>query len=72
MIKISITLGFFKVNSMPAIEEDLTAKYYADQAISNSIDEPTLVRINQHHDFSDHHFTNLKSITLNTQVVNDN
>ena len=29
---------------MPAVREHLTAKYYADQAISNSVDEPALVR----------------------------
>ena len=36
---------FVKVNSMPAVGEHLTAKYYVDNAISNSIDEVSLLRL---------------------------
>ena len=36
---------FVKVNSMPAVGEHLTAKYYFDNAISNAIDEPSLLRL---------------------------
>ena len=63
---------FDKVNSMPAVGEHLTAKYYVDQLVSDSVDEPTLVRNNQDNDFSIYNFTNLNSIILNTPAVNDN
>ena len=36
---------FVKVNSMPAVGEHLTAKYYVDIAISNSVDESSLLRL---------------------------
>ena len=36
---------FVKVNSMPAVGEHLTAKYYVDTAISNSVDESSLLRL---------------------------
>ena len=36
---------FVKVNSMPAVGEHLTAKYYVDNAISNAIDESSLLRL---------------------------
>ena len=36
---------FVKVNSMPAVGEHLTAKYYVDNAISNSVDESSLLRL---------------------------
>ena len=36
---------FVKVNSMPAVGEHLTAKYYVDNAISNSVDEVSLLRL---------------------------
>ena len=35
---------FVKVNSMPAVGEHLTAKYYVDNAISKAIDESSLLR----------------------------
>ena len=31
---------------MPAVVDYLTAKYYVDQAISNSVEEPSLLRLN--------------------------
>ena len=63
---------FVKVNSMPAVGEHLTAKYYVDKAISDSIDESSLVRNNKDNDFGNYNLTNINSITLNTQAVNDN
>ena len=33
------SVRFVKVNSMPAVAEHSTAKYYVDNAISNSVDE---------------------------------
>ena len=35
-------LRFVKVNSMPAVREHLTPKYYVDQAISDWLDELSL------------------------------
>ena len=34
---------YVNVNSLPAVGEHLMAKYYVDNAISNEVDEPTLV-----------------------------
>ena len=36
---------FVKVNSMPAVGEHLTAKYYVDNSISKAIDESSLLRL---------------------------
>ena len=38
-------LRFIKVNSFPGIPEHLAAKIYVEQAISYSIDEPSLLRL---------------------------
>ena len=62
---------FVKVNRMPAIVEQLIAKYYVDQAIPNSVDEPTLARNNQNKKCN-FNLIIINSITLNTQEVNDN
>ena len=59
---------FIQVNQLPQIDSHLTAKLYVD----NSIDEPSLVRINEYNDFSGYNLTNINSITLNTQAENDN
>ena len=40
--------------------------------MDNSIDEPSLVRNNRNNDFGYYNLTNINSITLNTQAVNDN
>ena len=50
------------------IDSHLTAKWYVD----NAIDEVSSVRNNQDNDFNNYNLTNINSITLNTQVVNDN
>ena len=65
-------IRFLKVNSMPADGEHLTAKYYVDQAISNSVDEASLVTYNQNNDFNNFNLTKINIITLNSQSVNDN
>ena len=57
---------------MPAVPEHLTAKYSVDQTLSNSVDEATLVSNNQDKDLNTFNLTNISSITLNTQAVNDN
>ena len=36
---------FVKVNSMPAVGEHLTAKYYVDKAISHSVRQSSLLRL---------------------------
>ena len=59
---------FIQVNQWPQIDHHLTAKLYVDTAI----DETSLVRNNQDNDFSNINLTNINSITLNTQAVNDN
>ena len=46
----------------------MTRKIYVDTAI----DEISLVRNNQDNDFNDHNFTNINSMNLKTQAVNDN
>ena len=50
------------------MNEHLTPKLYFD----NAIDELPLVRNNQDNDFNKNNLTNINSITLNTQAVNDN
>ena len=58
---------FIQVNQLPQIDSHLTAKLYVD----NAIDESSLVRNNQDNDFNNNNLTNINSITLNTQAVND-
>ena len=36
---------FFQVNQLPKIDSHLTAKLYVDNAISDAIDEPSLLRL---------------------------
>ena len=38
---------FVKVNSMPAVGEHLTAKYYVDKAISDRVNEQSLLRLHR-------------------------
>ena len=59
---------FIQVNQLPQIDSNLTAKLYVD----NAIDESSLVRNNQDNDFNYYNLTNINSITLKTQAVNDN
>ena len=35
---------FVKINSLPYVQEHLTSKFYVDEAISHSMDEPSLLR----------------------------
>ena len=39
---------FLSVNQLPQIDSHLTAKLYVDKAISDSIDEPSLLRLDPH------------------------
>ena len=58
---------FIQVNQWPQIDSHLTAKLYVD----TEIDQSSLVRNNQDNNFNNN-LTNINSITLNTQAVNDN
>ena len=62
---------FLSVNQLPQIDSHLTAKLYVDNAISNSVNESSLVRNNKDNDFGNYNLTNINSITLNKQAVND-
>ena len=46
----------------------LTPKLYVD----NAVDESSLVRSNQDTNFNNYNLTNINSITLNSQAVNEN
>ena len=59
---------FIQVNQLPQVDSHLTAKLY----VGNAIDESSSVRNNQDNDFNNYNLTNINSITLNTQAVNDN
>ena len=59
---------FVKVNYQPAVSAFLTLKIHFDNPINNL----SLVRNNQQNDFNNHNLTNINSITLNTEAVNDN
>ena len=64
----NITNARFKqVNQWPQVDSHLTAKLYVD----TEIDQSSLVRNNQDKGFNNNNFTNIKSINLNTQAVND-
>ena len=66
-VKLEI-IKFVKVNYQPAVNENLTPKVYVDTALLG----PSLVRNNKDNDFGNYNLTNINSITLNTQAVNDN
>ena len=57
---------------MRAVGDYLTAKHYVGRPFSKKVDEPKLVRSHQVDTFFDFKLTNVNSITLNTQTVNDN
>ena len=65
-------LRFTKANRLTAFEKHLTAKEYVDNTFSNSVDDPTLIRQNRNIDFNNHKVTNINTITLNIQALNDN
>ena len=58
---------FVKINYQPAVNEDITPKILVDAAI----DEPSLVRKIQGNIFNIFNSTNINSIILNSQAVND-
>ena len=59
------------INYQSAVNSHLTPKIYVVQAISNSVDEPALIRINQDKVFNNFNLTNFNSINSNTQAKND-
>ena len=59
---------FIQVNQWPQIDSHLTPKLYFD----NAIDELSLISDKQDNDFNNYNLTNINSITLNTQAINDN
>ena len=61
-------MKFFKVDYRPAFNEHLTPKINADYAL----DEISLVGKDKGHCFNNHNLTNINSITLDNQAVNDN
>ena len=61
-------IKFVKVIYQPAVNEHQTPNVYVDTAI----DELSLVRNKKHNDFGNYNLTNINSITLNTQALNDN
>ena len=66
----NVRLG--KVNTMPAIGEFLTAKFYVDQTISSGVGEVSSVRDNQDNDFNSFNPSTINSISLRNQAVKDN
>ena len=58
---------FVKVNSLPAVSQHITPMQY----VYDSLDETSLVKNNQIFEFHNNNLTNIKSITLNPQAVND-
>ena len=58
---------FIQVIQWPQIDSHLTPRLYVD----HTVDESSLVRINQDNDFNNNNLTNINSITLNTQALND-
>ena len=65
--RIKTNARFILVNQLPQIDSLLSAKLYVDK----SLDETSLVRNNQNNDYNNNNKTNINSITLNTQAVND-
>ena len=59
---------FIQVIQLSQIDSHLTAELYVDIFI----DEPSWVINKQYNGFNSYNFTNINSITLNTQAVNDN
>ena len=60
----------YRIKNLPdpiSITEACSKNY-----LDNSIDETSLVRNNQDNDFNNNNLTNINSITLNKQAVNDN
>ena len=58
-----------KVNSFPTLEEQLTAKIYVDQAISDSVDESSLLRLDPDEKLEERNFIVLNSSLTITKTV---
>ena len=59
-------VGFAQVNSMPAVREQLTPKYYVDRAISYWLDEISLLRLDPDEKLK---LDEQDSITLNSSLM---
>ena len=59
-------IRFVKVNSMPAVGDHLTAKHYVDIAISNKVDESSLLRLDHHEELK---LDEQESIILNSTLT---
>ena len=57
---------FIKVNSFPALEEQLTPKYYVENAITDGVDEKSLLRLDPDEEFK---LGEQDSIVLNTTLT---
>ena len=62
---------FIKVNTITAVPERLTRKYFVDNDIPNSVHEPTFVKHYQDKDFKNFNLTNINSFTMKTQAIHD-
>ena len=63
---------FFNVNTITAVPEHLTTKYFVDNDIPNSVHEPTLVKHYQDNDIKNFNLTNISGNTMNSQAIHDN
>ena len=52
-----------EANSVPAVREHLTPNLFVDDAISHSVDETTLVRIDRNNQFNNNSLSNIAHIT---------
>ena len=64
----STNARFIQINEWPQIDSHSTAKLFVD----TGLDEPSLVRKNKDNAFGNFNLTNINSITVNTEAINDN
>ena len=60
------------LNSDPTKYNHAAGKHYVDQALSNAIDEVTVVRTHPHSDFENNELSNIRSILLNSDPIEYN
>ena len=63
---------FVRVNSYPAKNSHVTCKEYVDNHIIWAVDEPTLFRNNKDNDFNGYKLTNISSVSVTHDAVEDN
>ena len=59
----------YRIKNLP---DPISIKAASKNYVDTEIDQQSVVRNNQDNDFSNYNLTNINSITLNTQAVNDN